>query len=164
MDKDQIIAKIQEGLKQCCTMYNIEPSKIRVKMTKTGGAFGGINCHLMSGTKMLTKEGAFEDFNEVTLKENKYQEIKISALLNLNPITAKIASSYLVSTIKKLADENKISHDKVNARLYILPADQQTFYPSVYLYENGKAIKAITMQELMGSTTQAIESTPETTI
>ena len=130
MEVEEIITKIQQALEKCSLDSGIDKRNIRVKLTINEGFIAdGIKCSLM-------------------YKTNFVYDIDLKGLLGLNMLQAPIVSKYLCDTLKNLAKDVGIETKDINARIY---TTQEDFYPSVYLYNGGKAVREITVAELTGN-------------
>ena len=130
METAEIIGKIQQALQKCSLDSGIDKRDVRVKIIINEGFIAdGVKCSLMNKTNLV-------------------HDIEIRNLLGLDPLKSKIVSTYLSNTLKKLAKDGGIPTKDINARIYTTKED---FYPSVYLYNAGKAVREITVAELTGN-------------
>jgi hypothetical protein len=126
METAEIISRIREGLKKCSEEYSIDREKIRIRIERSKGLLGGVKLFLMEGKELRN-------------------EVKLGKVMGLSMIEEPFVSGYLDKTLCKYAEECGIDKNKVNARLY---TEEEDFTPSCYLYNEGKAIKEITIEEL----------------
>jgi len=130
MEASEIIKKIQQALEKCSLDSSIDKRDIRVKIVIDKGFIANdVKCSLLNKTDFV-------------------YDIELRNLLGLNPLQAKLVSNYLSGTLKKLAEKNNIPDKDINARIYTKSDD---YLPLVYLYNQGKAIKPITVEELTSS-------------
>lgn len=130
METSEIIRKIQQALEKCSLDSGIDKKDIRVKIVIDKGFIANnVKCSLLNKTDFV-------------------YDIEIRNLLGLNPMEAILVSKYLSGTLGKLADNENIPKENVNARIYTKSED---FTPSVYLYNLGKAVRPITVEELTSS-------------
>jgi len=130
METEEIIVKIQQALEKCSLDSGIDKRDVRVKIVIDKGFIAdGVKCSLMNKTNLV-------------------HDIEIRNLLGLNPLQAKLVSKYLSDTLKKISNDSNIPANEVNARIY---TKHENFYPSVYLYNGGKAVREITVAELTGN-------------
>lgn len=127
METQEIVLKIQNALKKCSLDSSIDKKDIRVKIVIDKGFIAdSVRCSLLNKTDFV-------------------HDIEIRNLLGLNPMEAILVSKYLSGTLGKLAENENIPKENVNARIYTKSED---YTPSVYLYNSGKAIRPITIEEL----------------
>jgi len=130
MEASEIIKKIQQALEKCSLDSSIDKRDIRVKIVIDKGFIANdVKCSLLNKTDFV-------------------YDIELRNLLGLNPLQAKLVSNYLSGTLKKLSEKNNIPDKDINARIYTKSDD---YLPLVYLYNQGKAIKPITVEELTSS-------------
>ena len=130
METAEIISKIQQALEKCSLDSGIDKRDVRVKIIISEGFVAdGVKCSLMNKSTLV-------------------HDIEIRNLLGLDPLKSKLVSNYLSSTLKKIAKNDGIPAKDINARIY---NRNENFYPSVYLYNAGKAIREITIEELTGN-------------
>lgn len=130
METEEIVLKIQNALKKCSLDSSIDKRDIRVKIVIDKGFIAdSVRCSLLNKTDFV-------------------HDIEIRNLLGLNPMEAILVSKYLSGTLGKLAEKENIPKENVNARIYTKSED---YTPSVYLYNLGKAIRPITVEELTNS-------------
>ncbi len=131
METAEIIRKIQQALEKCSLDSSIDKRDIRIKIVIDKGFIANsVKCSLLNKTDFV-------------------YDIEIRNLLGLNPLESTLLSGYLSKTLSKLGEAEGISKENVNARIYTKSDD---YYPSVYLYNLGKAIRPITVEELTNST------------
>jgi hypothetical protein len=130
METTEIILKIQRALEKCSLGSGIDKKDVRVKIVIDKGFIANnVKCSLLNKTDFV-------------------YDIEIRNLLGLNPMEALLVSKYLSGTLGKLANNENIPTENVNARIYTKSED---YTPSVYLYNMGKAIRQITVEELTNS-------------
>lgn len=130
METVEIIRKIQNALKKCSLDSGIEKRDIRIKIVIDKGFIANnVKCSLLNKTDFV-------------------YDIEMRNLLGLNPLESTLVSKYLSGTLAKLAEEENIPKENVNARIYTKSEDCT---PSVYLYNLGKAVRPITVEELTNS-------------
>ena len=138
MTKEEIISKIQKGLKDCSEKYNIAPKDIRVKISKE------ISIGRMGKSETIK---SFVMSNNAVIKdtEGKDTQIAIKNLLQLNPMEEMFLNKYLKGAFTKLSLKNKIEEEGINARIFTTSLD---FNPSIYLYKGEIAVTPITVEDL----------------
>lgn len=130
METEEIILKIQRALEKCSLDSGIDKRDIRIKIVIDKGFIANnVKCSLMNKTDFV-------------------YDIEMRNLLGLNPLESTLVSKYLSGTLSKLGENENIPMQNVNARIYTKSDD---YYPSVYLYNLGKAIRPITVEELTSS-------------
>lgn len=128
--KEEIIAKIQSGLKACYAQNIGDRMLMNVKISISRGlipALDSAKCEWMEGSR---KVGA----------------IKIPDLFNVNPIEGKLVSGYLCKTLKSLAAKEKIQEAQISAKMY---SHRDDYYPSVNLFNGDNLVREITVEELV---------------
>jgi cellobiose-specific phosphotransferase system component IIB len=127
METSEIIRKIQNALEKCSLESGIDKRDVRVKIVVDKGFIANsVKCSLLNKTDFV-------------------YDIEMRNLLGLNPIESTLVSNFLSKTLKNMADQDGIPVENINARIYTKSDD---YYPSVYLYNLGKAIRPITVEEL----------------
>ncbi len=133
--QDDIIKKIQNGLQELCSTYNIHRKEIRVKISM-GMMNIGVRCVLMKNEEVVKNSS------------DKAVTISISELMKLEMGEAAIANVGLGKLLSKLAEKpnHNIEKSKVNARIY---TNDSNFYPSVTLYSENRVVNdSISIQDL----------------
>lgn len=127
METAEIIRKIQNALQKCSEDSGIDKKDVRVKIVVDKGFIANsVKCSLLNKTDFV-------------------YDIEMRNLLGLNPLESTLVSNFLSGTLKKMAEKDNIPVENINARIYTKSDD---YYPSVYLYNMGKAIRPITVEEL----------------
>ncbi len=139
MTPEEVIERIQFGLKECSATYGIEPKDIRVKISKevVKGRMGesiSIKCYVMENEKCITH------------LDGKNVVLNLKDLLGINPMVSMLLDGFLKKSFTKLANKNKIKEDNINARIFTTSLN---FYPSIYLYKGDIAVNPITVSDLI---------------
>ncbi len=129
MDSKEIITKIQDALKKLSDESGIDKKNIRIKLS-------------------LEKNRLLGNSLKITIMNNKehVKDIKLGDFIHLNACELIVVGGFLKNTLSKKASESDILIEHINARIFTKTDD---CYPSVYLFDLGKPIKEITLQELM---------------
>lgn len=128
MDTKEIIVKIQGALKRSSEDSKIDRNDIRIKLSVTKGFVkNDVRLTLMN-------------------KTNNIHDLDMKSLLSINMIQSALVNTFLSNTLLKLGSEIGAKDEDVNAKIATRTED---FYPVVYLFNGGKYIREITMEELI---------------
>lgn len=128
MDTKEIIVKIQGALKKSSEESKIDRNDIRIKLSVTKGFVkNDIRLTLMN-------------------KLNNIHDLDMKSLLSINMIQSALVNTFLSNTLLKLGSEIGAKDEDINARITTRTDD---FYPVVYLFNGGKYIREITIEELV---------------
>jgi len=128
MSQEEIISKIQDALKKVCNDFSIEKEKVRVKLSLKKDFLGNSLLVTVMNEKEIIKD------------------IKLGDLLTLNSMELMLVGGFLKNTLSKKALEIGATDQTIDARICTRTND---FYPSVYLFNQGKYAKEITVSDLV---------------
>ena len=131
---EEIILKIQTGLKECSEKNNISRTDIQINIRKGNDLMGNIVLILMKANDAVKDENG------------KDVKVKTGELFKLNGAESLFVSGYLKKALATLATKNNIDIKSVNARIF---TKEESFYPSIYLQDGLKIVKEITVNELI---------------
>jgi len=127
METEEIISKIQSGLKKVTEENGLDKHKISIKLSIASGFMKSLKTTLNQGDSELKK-------------------IDLGNTLGIAMLKMPILNNYLLNTLSKMAVSSSVKESDINAR-FITKTDD--YYPSVYLYNKDVLIREITVNELV---------------
>lgn len=128
MSQEEIISKIQAALKKVSEENSISKDKVRVKLS--------LKKDFIGNSLVVT----------VMNDEENFKVIKLGDLLTLNAMELMLVGGFLKNTLSKKALEIGATDQTIDARICTRTSD---FYPSVYIFNNGKYSREITVSDLV---------------
>lgn len=137
MTKEEIISKIQNGLKQLSIENSIPFNRVAVRITLKVSPIAimsptGVNCLLM-------------DDNVLVKKDEKVVPVSLEKLFGLKPMEALFVSGKLCTLLKNLSSKNKIDQKSANARIYTASED---FTPLIHLFNLDESVCSVSIDDL----------------
>ncbi len=127
MSTAEVFEKIQRALHNCCEDSRIPRDEIRIRLTIDSGLImNDSKCSLMRKTDVI-------------------RDLDYAQLLGITGLESKLLSILIGKKLKGLAESEQINLKDVNARIY---TRQEDYFPEAYLYNKGKAIRKISIEEL----------------
>jgi hypothetical protein len=127
METEEIISKIQSGLKKVTEESGLDKHKISIKLSISSGFMKSLKTTLNQGDSELKK-------------------IDLGSTLGIAMLKMPMLNNYLLNTLSKMASSSSVKESDINAR-FITKTDD--YYPSVYLYNKDILIREITVNELV---------------
>lgn len=127
METEEIISKIQSGLKKVTEENGLDKHKISIKLSIASG--------FMKSLKTTLNQG-----------ETELKKIDLGNTLGIAMLKMPLLNNYLLNTLSKMASSSSVKESDINAR-FITKTDD--YYPSVYLYNKDVLIREITVNELV---------------
>lgn len=127
METEEIISKIQSGLKKVTEENGLDKHKISIKLSIGSGFIKSLKATLNQG-------------------ESELKKIDLGNVLGIPMLKMPLLNNYLLNTLSKMAKSSGCSESEINAR-FITKTDN--YYPSVYLYNKDNFIREVTVNELV---------------
>lgn len=127
METEEIISKIQSGLKKVTEESGLDKHEISIKLSIGSG--------FMKSLKATLNQG-----------ESELKKIDLGDVLGIPMLKMHLVNNYLLNTLSKMAKSSGCGESEINAR-FITKTDN--YYPSVYLYNKDNFIREVTVSELV---------------
>lgn len=127
METEEIISKIQSGLKKVTEESGLDKHKISIRLSIASGFMKSLKSTMMLG-------------------ESEVKKLDLGSVLGIPMLKMPLLNNYLLNTLSKMASSSGCTEADINAR-FITKTDN--YYPSVFLYKKDVLIREITVNELV---------------